>query len=131
MTAENKNIVQRALAALIETGDVGALASVLSDDFVHHRPDSTSSTKAEWLAAVRTSLVPLAGMQVEIHHVLADGDHVVMYSRRRLPGGGPEIVVVDIWRFDDGLIAEAWEIIEPVAQAAANLVWWEGEPAGR
>ncbi|MFF5258014.1 nuclear transport factor 2 family protein [Actinomadura viridis] len=129
MTTENKNIVQRALAALIETGDVDALASVLSDEFVHHRPDSTSSTKAEWLAAVRTSLVPLAGMRVEIHHVLADGDHVVMYSRRRLPGEGPEIAVVDIWRLDDGQIAEAWEIIEPVAQAAANLVWWE--PAGR
>ena len=42
---------------------------------------------------------------------------------------GPEITVVDIWRIDDGLIAEGWEIIEPVAEVAANLVWWE--PAGR
>jgi hypothetical protein len=39
---------------------------------------------------------------------------------------GPEIAVVDIWRIDDGLIAEAWEIIESVAQAAANLAWWVG-----
>ncbi|MFI6785925.1 nuclear transport factor 2 family protein [Nonomuraea sp. NPDC050383] len=125
MTTDNKSIVQKALTELVGTGDVDALAPLLSDDFVHHRPDSTSSTKAEWLAAVRAALVPLAGMQVEIDHVLADGDHVVMHSRRRLPGGGPEIVVVDIWRIDDGLIAEAWEIIEPVAQAAAHLVWWE------
>ncbi|MFI7130983.1 nuclear transport factor 2 family protein [Nonomuraea sp. NPDC050153] len=124
MTTDNKSIVQRALAGLVETGDVDALGSLLSADFIHHRPDSTSSTKAEWLAAVRAALVPLAGMQVEIQHVLADGDHVVMYSRRRLPGAGPEIVVVDIWRLDDGLITEAWEIIEPVAQAAANLTWW-------
>ncbi|MEV0234102.1 nuclear transport factor 2 family protein [Nonomuraea sp. NPDC050786] len=125
MTAENKSIVQRALTELVGTGDVEALAPLLSEDFVHHRPDSTSSTKAEWLAAVRSALVPLAGMQVEIHHVLADGDHVVMHSRRRLPGAEPGIAVVDIWRLDDGLIAEGWEIIEPVAQAAANLVWWE------
>jgi hypothetical protein len=69
-------------------------------------------------------------MQVEILHLLADDDHVVLHSRRRLPEGGPEIVVVDIWRLDDGLIAEAWEIIEPVAQAAANLVWWDA-PAGQ
>lgn len=125
MTTDNKGIVQRALTALVATGDVDALAPVLSEDFVHHRPGPTSSTKAEWLAAVRAALVPLAGMQVEIHHVLADGDHVVMYSRRRLPGAGPEIAVVDIFRLDDGLIAEAWEIIEPVARVAANLVWWE------
>ena len=128
MTTDNKSIVQRALAGLIETGDVDALAPSLSDDFVHHRPGSVTSTKAEWLAAVRAALVPLAGMRVEIHQVLADGDHVVMHSRRWLPGGGPEIAVVDFWRVDDGLITEGCEIIEPVAQVAANLAWWE--PAG-
>ncbi|MFD6663846.1 nuclear transport factor 2 family protein [Micromonospora chalcea] len=124
MTTENKNLVQRALAGLIETGDVDALAQFLSDDFVHHRPGSTTSTKGEWLAAVRAALAPLVGMQVEIHQVLADDDHVVVHSRRWLPDAGPQIAVVDIWRIDDGLIAEGWEIIEPVAQAAANLEWW-------
>ncbi|MFI9595225.1 nuclear transport factor 2 family protein [Nonomuraea sp. NPDC052265] len=124
MTTDNKAIVQRALTELIGTGDVNALAPLLSDDFVHHRPDPKTSTKAEWLDAVRAALTPLAGMHVEIDHVLADGDHVVMHSRRRAPGGGPEIVVVDIWRLDGGLIAEAWEIIEPVSQATANLTWW-------
>ncbi|WP_432926713.1 nuclear transport factor 2 family protein [Microbispora sp. CA-135349] len=128
MTPDNKSIVRQALAALIATGDVDALASSLSDDFVHHRPDATR-TRADWLTAVRAAFVPLAGMQVEIRHVLADGDHVVMHSRRRLPGAGPEIAVVDIWRLADGLIAEAWEIIEPVSEAAAHMTWWE--PADR
>ncbi len=128
MTVENKGLVQNALAVLLETGDVDALARFLSDDFVHHRPDATRSGP-EWLAAVRAALVPLAGMRVEILQVLADGEHVVVHSRRRLPGGGPEIVVVDIWRIAGGLIAEGWEIIEPAARAAANLVWWE--PARR
>ena len=127
MTTENKTMIQRALAGLIETGDVDALAKFLSDDFVHHRPGSTTSTKAEWLAAVRAALVSLVGMQVEIHQLLADGDHVMVYSRRWLPDAGPEIAVVDIWRIDDGLIAEGWEIIEPVAQVATNLVWWESD----
>ncbi|WP_019630125.1 nuclear transport factor 2 family protein [Actinomadura atramentaria] len=125
----NKDIVQRALSELITTGSTEGLAPLLSDDFVHHRPDATSSTKKEWLAAVEAALVPLAGMRVEIRHVLADGDHVVLHTRRRLPDGGPEIAVVDIWRVENELISEAWEIIEPVADAAANLTWWE--PAGR
>ncbi|MEU7918040.1 nuclear transport factor 2 family protein [Micromonospora zamorensis] len=125
MTSENKGIVQRALAGLIETGDVDTLASFLSDDFLHHRSDSTTSTKVEWLAAVQAALEPTAGMQVEILHLLADTDHVVVHSRRRLPDVGPEIVVVDVLRVADGLISEVWEIIEPVAQAAANGAWWE------
>ena len=94
-------------------------------DHLGARPGPTTSTRAQWLAAVRAALGPLAGMQVEVHRILADGDHVVVHSRRRLPGGGPEIVVVDIWRIDDGMIAEGWEIIEPVSRAAANLTWWD------
>ncbi len=124
MTTENKDLVQRALSALLGTGDVEALAPFLSEGFVHHRPDATSRTKSEWLAAVQAALGPLTGMDVAIQHLLADGDRVVMHSSRRLPAG-QRIVVVDIWRVEDGRIAEAWEIIEPVAHAAANFRWWE------
>jgi predicted SnoaL-like aldol condensation-catalyzing enzyme len=120
---DNKTLVQRAFAVLLETGDVDALAPSIRDDFVHHRPGGTTSTKPEWLAAVRAARQPLDGMQVEIRQVLADGDHVVVHTRRWLPGG-PEITVVDIIRLADGLVAEAWEIIEPAAAAAANLTWW-------
>ncbi|NUR48432.1 MAG: nuclear transport factor 2 family protein [Hamadaea sp.] len=121
--ADSKAIVQQALTALIATGDVDALARSLRDDFVHHRPDARNSTKTEWLDSVRAALVHLAGMQVDIQLVLADRDHVMMHSRRWL-AGGPEIAVVDIWRIRDGLIAEAWEIIEPVAEATGHLRWW-------
>ena len=87
-TAGNKSIVQRAMAGLVEQGDVAALAAFLSDDFVHHRPDGRTSAKAEWLAAVRAAREPTAGMRVEVLHLLADGDHVVVHTRRRLPGAG-------------------------------------------
>jgi predicted SnoaL-like aldol condensation-catalyzing enzyme len=128
MTTENKSLVQQALAALLQTGNVDALAPFLSESFVHHRPDASSRTKSEWLAAVEAALVPLAGMDVAVQHLLGDGDRVVMHSLRRLPAG-PQIVVVDIWRIEGGRIAEAWEIIEPVAHAAANFRWWEGAKA--
>ncbi|GIF72477.1 hypothetical protein Asi02nite_19950 [Asanoa siamensis] len=116
-------IIERAFAELIGTGTVDGLDTVLRDDFVHHRPDGRR-TKDEWLDAVRTAMGPLAGMRVEVDHMLADGDHVVMHSRRSLPGG-PTIAVVDIWRFADGRVVEAWETIEPVHHAAANMTWWQ------
>ncbi|WP_454853519.1 nuclear transport factor 2 family protein [Promicromonospora soli] len=122
-STDNRSIVAAAFGGLVESGDVASVERVLSDGFVHHRPDSTSSTKTHWLAAMRASLENMAGMQVEIKHMLADGDHVVLHSRRRLPSG-PEITVVDIMRFEDGLIAEAWETIEPTAEAASHLTWW-------
>ncbi|NUP05565.1 MAG: SnoaL-like domain-containing protein [Polyangiaceae bacterium] len=123
MTTNNKDIVQRALSALLGTRNVDALTPFMTEDFVHHRPDARR-TKSEWLAAVQAALVPLAGMDVAIQHLVADGDHVVMHSRRRLPAG-PEIVVVDIFRLEAGRIAEAWEVIEPAVDATANFKWWE------
>lgn len=122
-TADNTTIITTAFAALTETGDVDAVARVLTGGFVHHRPDGTSRTRAEWLAAVRGSLEHIAGMEVTVLHLLADGDHVMLHSRRRLPAG-PEITVVDIMRFEDGRIAEAWELIEPTTEAPAHLTWW-------
>lgn len=126
-TRENKAVVQLALAELIAHGDVDALGRRLTDGFVHHKPDGTSSTKPQWLAEVGTALaaVPFADLQVEVLHMLADGDHVVLYTRRRLPGSDSGIAVVDILRLDGGLIAEAWEIIEREDQVAANLAWWK------
>jgi predicted SnoaL-like aldol condensation-catalyzing enzyme len=129
MTTENKRIVQQALAGLSETGDVDALAASLSHDFVHHRPNAIVKTKEEWLTAVRAAMNPTVGMQIEILHMLSEDDHVMVHSRRRLPDAGPEVVVIDILRIEDGLVAEIWETIEPVAQAAANVLWWEGQSA--
>jgi len=122
MTTENKSIIERALTTLITTGDVTALASWLRDDFVHHRPDATRN-KAEWLAAVRA--LPLADLRVEIQHVLAEGAYVAMHSRRWLVGAGPGIAGVDVWRLEDGLIVEGWEVIETVADASDRWVWWK------
>ncbi|TDD45110.1 nuclear transport factor 2 family protein [Kribbella antibiotica] len=124
MTIENEQLVQKALGQLIGEGGVNAVEPLVSEDFRHHRPDGLVRTKSEWLADVGKALIPLAGMQVEIVHLLSGGDHVVVHTRRQLPDGGPAIVVVDILRIADGQIAEAWELIEPVAEAEAHLSWW-------
>jgi predicted SnoaL-like aldol condensation-catalyzing enzyme len=113
----------------MEPGGVDALAASLSDDFRHHRSDASVRNKSAWLAAVRDALGPTAGMQIEIMHLLSDGDHVVVHSRRRLPDAGPEVVVVDVLRVEGGLVTDIWEVIEPAAHAAGNLAWWEPSPA--
>lgn len=123
MSTDNKTLVAEALSGLVETGNLDALASALHDDFVHHRPNGIVTTKDEWLTAV--AAVPLGDLKVELLHILADGDLVTVHSHRRLATGGPTIAVVDIWRLDQGLVTEGWEIIEPTHEAANHQLWWE------
>jgi predicted SnoaL-like aldol condensation-catalyzing enzyme len=125
MTTQNKQLVQQALAQLIGEGGVTALEPLLSDDFRHHRPDGLIRTKTKWLTDVGDALTPLAGMEVEVLHMLSDGDHVILHTHRRLANGGPAIAVVDILRVSGNQITEAWEVIEPLAEADGHLTWWE------
>lgn len=122
MATDNKQLIQYALAELASTGNPAALDPLLHADFVHHRPDAKRN-KTQWLQAVRET--PLAELRVQIHHLLADGPYVVMHSRRWLATGGPEITGVDIWRVQDALIVEAWEILERNAHAADNMKWYD------
>jgi predicted SnoaL-like aldol condensation-catalyzing enzyme len=49
-----------------------------------------------------------------------------MFSRRWLPGGEADaaldIAVADVFRLQDGLIAERWEVVEPIPADAPNPV---------
>src|SRR6185312_4901549 len=83
---ENKNLVQRALSGLVDSRDVASVAPFMSEGFVHPSPDGDDSTKAEWLARVEAAFGPTEGMPVEVLHLLAADGHVMVHSRRRLPG---------------------------------------------
>jgi predicted SnoaL-like aldol condensation-catalyzing enzyme len=125
MTEQNKQLVQQALGQLIGEGGTEALEPLLSKDFRHHRPDGLVRSKTEWLTDVGNALTPLADMKVEILHLFSDADHVILHTHRHLPDGGPSIAVVDIIRIADNQISEAWELLEPLAEAGRHLSWWE------
>ncbi|MFE4216612.1 nuclear transport factor 2 family protein [Streptomyces sp. NPDC056844] len=111
MSTDNKDKVL-ACVELYGKGDVDAVAPLLREDYVDHGLPFRTSTRAEWIAAARE--LPLTEMRIDIRRLVAEGDHVTMFSRRRLPAAGLDIAVADVFRLQDGLIAERWEVVEPV-----------------
>ena len=99
-------------------GDLNAVAPLLRPDYTDHGLPFRTSTRAEWIAKAR--LLPLTEIRVDIRRLVAHGDHVTMFSRRSLPGGAPDIAVADLFRVQDGLIAERWEVVEPVPAGAPD-----------
>jgi len=119
MNTDYKELVLACLE-LYGKGDLDAIAPRLTDDFVDHGLPFQTSTKAEWLAAARQ--LPLTELRMDIRRLVAEGDCVTMFSRRWLPGGDLDIAVADLFRFQDGLIAEHWEVVEPIAAGAPHPV---------
>ncbi|MET4925981.1 nuclear transport factor 2 family protein [Streptomyces sp. PSRA5] len=101
-------------------GDLDAVAPLLRDDYADHGLPFQTSTKAAWLAEARK--LPLAELRIDIRSLLSEGDYVTLFSRRWLPGGVLDIAVADIFRLQDGLIAERWEVVERIPAGAPDPV---------
>lgn len=116
---DNKALVLNCLK-LYGAGDLDAVAPLMRDDYADHGLPFRTATKAEWIAEARK--LPLAELRVDIRRLVAEGDYVTMFSRRSLPEGALDIAVADIFRVQDGLIAERWEIVEQIPLNAPNPV---------
>ncbi|MEV8423337.1 nuclear transport factor 2 family protein [Streptomyces niveus] len=116
---DNKDLVLNCLK-LYGAGDLDAVAPLLRDDYADHGLPFRTATKAAWIEEARK--LPLAELRVDIRRLVAEGDHVTMFSRRSLPDGALDIAVADIFRIQDGLIAERWEIVEQIPPNAPNPV---------
>jgi predicted SnoaL-like aldol condensation-catalyzing enzyme len=58
----------------------------------------------------------------DIKRAFVDGDHVtVHYHVRRWPGD-PGWAVIDIFRIEDGLIAEHWDVMQDVIEGGPNPI---------
>ncbi len=93
--------------------------SYLSKDFVHHNPffasDGESLTSAMEENASRTG-----GINLEIKNVVREGNLVVVHSKGTSGDGKQLMALVHIFRFEGGMIAEAWDIVQQVPEKVLN-----------
>lgn len=95
-------------------GDIDVLNSLLREDFVEHSPGNPSGRDA-FVAFMKAS--PVATADLRLKRVIADGEYVVAHYQMLADGAGPRgVAVVDIWRFEDGQIAEHWDVMQPVPE---------------
>ena len=116
---QNKNtVVAFYLRAFNERDPVGAADAYLAQRYIQHNPNAADG-RAGFLAFARASQQRAPVMHVEVKRVIGEGDHVVTHSRFTVPGA-PDRSIVDIWRLEDGRIAEHWDVIQTVPETAAN-----------
>lgn len=96
-----------------------AFTSYAAPAFRHHNPWFESSA-ASIQAGMRFNAASFPQMTFEVQRALADGDLVAVHSRARMAPGMPNIAIVHILRFEDGKIAEMWDIGQPEPSPIAN-----------
>ena len=112
--AANKALVLKVLTELNVDRDVSAFDRYFTGSLIQHNPrlpDGTDALRA--LFTANTNVHSQTGM------VTAGGDIVMVH--RRIEGQGPKpIVGVDIYRIEDGRIAEHWDVLQEEVSPTAS-----------
>jgi predicted SnoaL-like aldol condensation-catalyzing enzyme len=112
--AANKALVLKVLTELFEDRNFSAFDRYFTDSLIQHNPrlpDGTDALRA--VVTANTNVHNQTGM------VTASGDIVMVH--RRVEGSAPKpIVGVDIYRIEDGRIAEHWDVLQEEVSPTAS-----------
>lgn len=116
----NREVVLGLYETQFNTGDFEQVRRFYAPDFVDHNPevpggdlDGLERYVGEWASR-------FPDIELRIVRVLVDGDFVVLHVQGRLTPESEPDAVMEIWRVRDGLLAEHWEVVQPVAVNRAN-----------
>ena len=115
-----KEIVLAGVDAVFVNPDVDAIDTYFSTEYTQHNPQFPNGLDV--LRGFATQQPE--GFAYEIGNVIADDTHVAIHAR--VTGFGPTpMVVVDIFRVEDGLIVEHWDVLQPevTETASGNPMW--------
>ncbi len=112
-------IALAAVTAIFVDFDAAATEALLAPDYIQHN------------AGVPTGAAPVIGMVpalkdmnigITTHRVIAEGDMVVMHNTytNAQAFGGPTMVAFDVFRIEDGKVAEHWDNLQPIAEVNAS-----------
>jgi predicted SnoaL-like aldol condensation-catalyzing enzyme len=105
---------ERAIAFIIsfETGDRQILESWVSDDYIPHYPDIETGKSAllDFFDEIQKM-----DISIDIRRAIEDGDYVAVHSEYTGP-----LVVFDVFRFENGKIAEHWASAQESVQKTVN-----------
>lgn len=115
----NTEIVLTAMRELFKEKDVTALDRHWAEPYVQHSPQMPSG-----LDTLRAAVPGLEGFSWEPKRIAAQGDLVFTHSI--VHGWAPNpVVIVDIFRLDNGRIVEHWDVIQDLVSADATV---DGNP---
>lgn len=119
----NRSLVLN-LYATFGAGDLDAGLALLHPDFVSHNPNvphdpATTTGRLAFVAFFRGPAgQALLQAGADIRRIVADGALVAVHNRIGMPQG--DFAAVDIFRIQDGLVAEHWDVVQPVPEQPAN-----------
>lgn len=121
---DNRALVLELLARF-SAGDLDGARDLIHEEFLSHNPrvphDPAASSGRDAFTAYFEGPEGqrLLAATFDVRRMICDGEYVVVHNRI-VADQPPEVAAVDIFWVRDGRIAEHWDVVQPVPDAAAN-----------
>jgi predicted SnoaL-like aldol condensation-catalyzing enzyme len=122
-SASNKAVVKKLIERVFIGHDLSVLDDVMRDDYIQHN-DIAAQGKAGFIALFEQTFKAIPDFKYRINRLVAEDDFVVAYCTTigthnagtwldvAPKGGKLHFDVVDIFRVQDGKIAEHWDVAD-------------------
>lgn len=123
----NRALVLEAMTSLFQRHDASAVERLYAPGYIQHNPNIPQGRDA-----LRTLVAALSrDVYYEPGLIVAEGDMVAIHGRIRGWADAPQ-VVIDLFRIENGQLAEHWDVLQDEVPALAGHVPMfdpeEGEP---
>lgn len=115
----NKDIAVSFLKLASSAGVREAYEKFVGAGFRHHNAYFEGSAES-LMAGMEENARQNPSKVLEVKHVIAEGEFVVIHSHVRLKPGDSGVALVHIFRFEKGRIVELWDLGQPVPETTPN-----------
>jgi len=115
----NHDLVMGLFADVLNPLDSAQVDRYISPGYIQHSQLAPPGRQAlkDFLDARRADS---PGAVHDIKRSFAEGDHVIVHYHVRRSPGDAGLAVMDIFRIENGLIAEHWDVLQPVQTDGPN-----------
>lgn len=112
MEERNKEVIRNFYQEFFNDHVIEAADKYVRDDYIQHNP-GVEQGRESLRSAFSDKFIQEPTFKLEIKMLIAEKDMVAVYLKNVASDGTTKCRVVDIYRLEDGMLAEHWDVLQP------------------
>ncbi len=112
MEEKNKEVIRKFYQEFFNDHIVESADKYVREDYIQHNP-GVDQGRESLKSAFADKFVSDPDFRLNIQMLIAEKDLVAVYLKNVDPQGNTKCRVVDIYRLEDGMLAEHWDVLQP------------------
>lgn len=112
MEQKNKEVIKKFYQEFFNDHIVESADKYVREDYVQHNP-GVEQGREGLKKAFAQKFIEHPEFALDIKMLIAEDNMVAVYLKNVDPQGNTRCRVVDIYRLEDGMLAEHWDVLQP------------------